>query len=311
MTKQKKSREQIAIFVSWTNIAANSALTTFQLFAGIVAGSQAMISDALHSLSDMLSTFLVIAGIRLAAKKPDANHQYGHERFESVAAILLSIILAATGAFIGWAGIRRIIGAASYGEALPTPGLLALIAAIVGILLKEGMYWRTRHYAKRLNSGALMADAWHNRSDSLSSIGSFAAILGARMGFPILDPLASVVICIFILKVAVDVFRDAIKKMTDHAVDEQTEQAIRAIVETQPGVQNLDQLQTRVFGDRIFVDIEVALDRDLPLYEAHDIAQNVHNAVEAHCPTIKHCMVHMNPTSAPLDLQANADSDTI
>ena len=294
MTKPKKSREQISIWVSGTNIAANTALTTFQLFAGIFAGSQAMISDAIHSLSDGLSTILVIIGVKLGAKKPDAGHQYGHERFESVAAILLSAILVVTGAAIGWGGIQRIIHAGT--EPIPVPGALALVAAVVGIVVKEGMYWRTRYYAKKLNSSVLMADAWHNRSDSLSSIGSFVAILGARMGFPVLDPLASVIICIFILKVAIDVFRNAVNKMTDHAVDKETEDQIRSVVETYPGVVHLDLLQTRVFGDRAYVDIEIALDRDLPLHTAHDIAQGVHNAVEEHVPAVKHCMVHMNPT---------------
>jgi len=312
MTKPFKSREQVAIFVSWTNIALNTILAAFKLFAGIFAGSQAMISDGIHTLSDMLSTFLVIAGIRLAARKPDRDHQYGHERFESVAAILLSAILAVTGALIGLAGIQQVIGATT--AELPTPGLLALIAALVGIVMKEGMYWRTRYYAKRLNSGVLMADAWHNRSDSLSSIGSFAAILGARMGFPVLDPLASVVICIFILKVAVDVFRDAVGKMTDRAVDQETAGQIQALVEAQPGVVHVDRFQTRIFGDRAYVDISIAIDRDLPLHSAHDIARDVHNAVEAAFPAIKHCMIHMNPTPLRLEkngLQSGEDPDTI
>ena len=296
MTKPQQSREKAALWVSGTNIALNAALAVFKLFAGIFAGSQAMISDAVHTFSDMFTTFFVIVGIKMAAKKPDPDHQYGHERFESVAAILLSAVLAATGAFIGWAGIQQIIGATTDTAELAAPGVLALAAAVVGILMKEGMYWRTRYYAKRLNSSALMADAWHSRSDSLSSIGSFAGILGARMGFPVLDPVASVVICIFILKAAVDIFRDAVGKMTDRAVDEETAAAIRALVEAQPGVQKLDLLQSRVFGDRAYVDIEIRVDRDIPLHEAHDIGRGVHVAVEEAFPTIKHCMVHLNPT---------------
>ena len=290
-----KKREKLAVWVSVTNIVANLILSIFKLAAGILARSGAMISDGVHTLSDALSTLLVILGIKLGGKGADSDHQYGHERFESVVAILLAIILAITGVSTGWAGIRQILAAVSHDE-LVVPGILALIAAVVSILIKEGMYWRTRHYAKKLNSSALMADAWHNRSDSLSSIGSFAGILGARLGFPVLDPLASVVICLFIVKVAVDIFKDAIGKMTDRAVDQKTDTEIRAVVENLPGVENLDLLQTRIFGDRVYVDVEIAIERDLPLHLAHEIAQGVEHAVKERFPLIKHCMVHMNPT---------------
>jgi len=289
-----QTRERDAIRVSVTNIILNFILAALKLLAGIFAHSAAMVSDAVHTLSDALSTLLVIAGIRLAAKKPDRSHQYGHERFECVAAILLSAVLAVTGALIGIAGVREIIEHSPYD--FVTPGVLALIAAVVGIGFKEAMYWRTRRWAKKLNSSALMADAWHNRSDSLSSIGSFIGILGARLGMPILDPLAGVVICLFILKAAAQVFLDAIGKMTDRAADPETSANIETLVLAQPGVAGLDLLQTRVFGDRIYVDIEISIDRDMSLHEAHDIAQAVHNAVEAEFQTVKHCMVHMNPT---------------
>jgi len=297
MSNMTQTRERDAIRVSVSNIILNFILAFLKLLAGIFGHSAAMISDAVHTLSDALSTLLVIAGIRLAAKKPDRSHQYGHERFECVAAILLSAVLAVTGALIGIAGVQNILEHSPYD--FVTPGILALIAAVVGIGFKEAMYWRTRRWAKKLNSSALMADAWHNRSDSLSSIGSFAGILGARLGFPILDPLAGVVICLFILKAAVDVFLDAVGKMTDRAADPETAAEIETIVLAQPGVENLDLLQTRVFGDRIYVDIEISIDRDAPLHEAHDIAQAVHNIVEETFPAIKHCMVHMNPTPAP------------
>jgi|GEM_PF-147634 len=308
MTSITRTRERDAIRVSVSNIALNFILALFKLLAGIFAHSAAMISDAVHTLSDALSTLLVIAGIRLAAKKPDSGHQYGHERFESVAAILLSAVLAVTGALIGIAGVRNILDHSPYD--FVTPGVWALVAAVLSIVFKEAMYWRTRHWAKRLNSSALMADAWHNRSDSLSSIGSFAGILGARLGFPILDPLVGVVICVFILKAAIDVFRDAVGKMTDRAVDADTAAQIQALAEAQPGVEKLDLLQTRVFGDRVYVDIEIAIDRSLPLHDAHDIAQHVHNAVETRFPMIKHCMVHMNPTS-PLSESNSHAADEI
>ncbi|MCL2368588.1 MAG: cation diffusion facilitator family transporter [Oscillospiraceae bacterium] len=305
MPKREKSREQVATFVSGTNIIANLLLSGVQFIVGYLANSHALMSGAVHTVTDAWSSFFVIVGVRLGAKKSDSNHQYGHERFESVAAILYAIFVAVTGILIGWGGVRHILEADMI--PLEAPGILALVVAGVTFLVKEGMYWRTRRYAKRINSAVLMADAWHSRTDAFGSLGVFAAILGARMGLPILDPIASLIICVFILKAAVSIFLDAIAKMTDRAADKETETKIRAVVEAYPGVAHLDLLRTRLFGDRVYVDIEIAMDRDLPLHAAHDIAQGVHNAVEAEFPIIKHCMVHMNPMPAPLQSEGASD----
>ena len=204
-----KNYQKLAMHVSLVTILGNLVLSVFKLAAGIIAHSGAMVSDAVHSASEVLSTFVVIAGVKLSGKASDKEHPYGHERFECVAAILLAVMLAATGIGIGWAGIRNITGDSS---ALTVPGGLALVAAVISIVSKEAMYWYTRAAAKKIGSSALMADAWHHRSDALSSIGSFVGILGARLGLPVLDPVASVVICVFILKAAFDVFRDAVSK---------------------------------------------------------------------------------------------------
>ena len=287
------TNEQIAMRVSIRTIIGNVVLSTFKLFAGIFSRSSAMISDSVHSLSDVLSTIIVMVGIRLANKKPDKQHPYGHERFECVTAIVLSVILAITGAGIGWIGIRNILSG-DYG-ALHIPGLLALIAAIVSIATKEGMYWYTINAAKKADSSVLMADAWHHRSDALSSIGSFVGILGARLGFPILDPIAGVAICLFIMKAAIDIFRDAIGKMTDKAVDEKIEDEMRTVILTQESVVAIDLLSTRIFGDRIYVDVEISVDGTKMLHEAHDTAEFVHDIIESKFPKVKHCTVHMNP----------------
>ena len=175
------------------------------------------------------------------------------------------------------------------------PGGLALVAAIVSIIVKEAMYWYTRAAAKKTGSGALTADAWHHRSDALSSVGSFIGILGARMGLPILDPIASVVICIFIVKAAVDIFRDAISKMTDRSCDDATIQALRDTVLANEQVLRIDRLNTRIFGDKFYVELEIGTYANLSLSEAHDIAEHVHDAVEQDFPKVKHCMVHVNP----------------
>lgn len=289
------TNEKIAMKVSVNTIIGNVILSAFKLFAGIYAHSAAMISDSVHSLSDVLSTFIVIIGVKLANKDSDKDHPYGHERFECVAAIILAVILLATGFGIGWAGIQKII-AGNYSD-LAVPGALALIAAIASVVVKEAMYWYTRAAAKKIDSSALMADAWHHRSDAFSSIGSFAGILGARLAFPILDPVACVIICVFIVKAAVDIFMDAIGKMTDKACDDEVVGKIRGVILSQESVLGIDQLKTRLFGDKIYVDVEIRADGNSPLSVTHGIAERVHDAIEVEFPKVKHCMVHVNPNN--------------
>lgn len=285
---------QIAMRVSGISIAVNMILSLFKLLAGIFAHSGAMISDAVHSASDVFSTIVVIIGVHFSSKKADAHHQYGHERLECVSSILLAGVLFVTGVGIGISGMEKII-AGSAGESLSVPGTLALIAAVVSVLIKEWMYWFTRAAAKKINSGALMADAWHHRSDALSSVGSFAGILGAKMGYPILDPVASVIICLFIGKAAFDIFMDSINKMVDHSCDEETVQELQDIITSVGGVERIDLLQTRLFGSKMYVDIEIAADATISLAAAHAIAEQVHNRVETEFANVKHCMVHVNP----------------
>jgi len=283
----------IAMKVSQNTIIGNVLLFAFKLVGGIIGHSAAMLSDAVHTLSDVLSTFIVIIGVKAAGKKADKEHPYGHERFESVAAIILAIILFATGIGIGYGGIRSIL--TGLYKTLPLPNLLALTAAIVSIVTKEAMYWYTRAAAKRISSGALMADAWHHRSDALSSIGSFIGILGARIGFPVLDAVACLVICVLIAKASIDIFIDAINKMTDKACDDETVEKIHSLILEQEKVLGIDLLHTRLFGDKIYVDAEICVDGNMSLYNSHDIAHAVHDAIESQFENVKHCMVHVNP----------------
>ncbi len=284
--------EKTATRVSLVSVAGNTALSLFKLLAGVLAHSGAMISDAVHSASDVISSFIVIVGVKIAAREADREHPYGHERFECVAAIVLAVVLAMTGLLIGWRAAQS-IGRA--GQSPQAPGLLALVAAIVSIALKEAMYWYTRFYAKRLNSAALMANAWHHRSDALSSVGALVGIAGARMGYPVMEPVASLVICVFILKAAYDIFRDAMAKMVDRSCDAETEKRFADCVREQPEVLGIDRLQTRAFGSRVYVDLEIRLDGELRLKEAHAIAEQVHDRIEREFPEVKHIMVHVNP----------------
>lgn len=284
---------QVANRVSLVTIIGNVVLSVIKLLAGIIAHSSAMISDAVHSASDVFSTFVVIIGIKLASKKPDKEHPYGHERMECVAAIVLAMVLFITGLGIGLEAVKNIIHG-NYGD-LQVPGVLALIAAIVSIVSKEAMYWYTRYYAKKIDSSALMADAWHHRSDAFSSIGALIGIGASRLGYPVMDSIASLVIFVFIVKAAFDIFKDAIDKMVDHSCDEETEKQIYECVMKNENVLGIDLLQTRVFGNKIYVDVEIQADASYTLQKAHDIAEAVHDDIEESFPKVKHIMVHVNP----------------
>ena len=285
--------QKVANRVSITTIIGNLVLSVMKLLAGIIAHSNAMISDAIHSASDVFSTFVVIIGIKLAAKEPDKEHPYGHERLECVAAIILAIVLLITGLGIGLEALKNILQG-NYSD-LQVPGALALIAAIVSIITKEGMYWYTRYNAKKIDSSALMADAWHHRSDAFSSVGALIGIGGARLGFPIMDSIASLVIFLFIAKAAFDIFKDAMDKMIDHSCDEETEKQIYECVMKNKNVLGIDLLQTRIFGNKIYVDVEIQADGAISLQEAHNIAEEVHDDIERSFPKVKHIMVHVNP----------------
>ncbi|SCH21741.1 Ferrous-iron efflux pump FieF [uncultured Ruminococcus sp.] len=284
--------EKTAIRVSLVSVVWNLILSVFKLIAGFVAHSGAMISDAVHSASDVFSSIIVMIGVRISGKASDKDHPYGHERMECVAAIVLATVLAGTGVGIGYAAVKTLLDGEYASE---IPGMLALIAAVVSILVKEAMFWYTRHYAKKIDSSAVMADAWHHRSDALSSVGALIGIGGARLGFPIMEPIASIVICVFIEKAAFDIFKDAIDKMVDKACDEQTEEALRNCALNTKGVERVDLLKTRIFGNKVYVEMEIGADENLSLKDSHAIAENVHDAIEQGWPKIKHILIHVNP----------------
>ncbi len=279
--------------VSYVTITCNTILTIIKFLAGIIGHSSAMVSDAVHSLSDIFTTIVALIGVKFSMKQADKDHPYGHERLECVASLFLSCVLLVVGFGIGYDGIEKIISG-NYNN-LKAPTTIALIAAIFSIITKEAMFWYTRHYAKLLNSPAFMADAWHHRSDALSSIGSLLGIGAAMLGFPIFDPIASVIICLFIFKVAFDILIDAIKKMLDTSCSEEYEEQLVAHILSQPDVSNIDMIQTRMFGNKIYVDAEIAVDGSLSLREAHEICHAVHDSVEKNFDNIKHIMIHVNP----------------
>lgn len=279
--------------LSLVGIIGNVFLSAFKFIAGIMGNSSAMVSDAVHSLSDVFATFIAFLGVRFGRRDADASHPYGHERIESLAAIMLGLILLVTGVGIGWVGIEKIL-AGNY-ESLPIPGMIALVAAIVSIAVKEGMFWYTRHWARVIRSSAFEADAWHHRSDAMSSIGALVGVGGSMLGYPVLDPIASVVICLFILKQGISIIYDALKKMLDTSCGEQFEKEVRQLVDAENQVERIDMLRTRMLGDKVYIDMEIAIDGSMQLTDAHAIAERVHDDIEHAFPEVKHVMIHVNP----------------
>lgn len=279
--------------LSCVTMAGNLILCALKMSAGIVGRSGAMVSDAIHSLSDVAVTLVAFLGVKISRRGADKEHPYGHERMECIASMILGMILLATGLGIGRSGLR-IIFSENAGEQ-NVPGLVALVAALVSIVVKEAMYWYTRYYAMLLNSAAFMVDAWHHRTDVFASAGALIGIGGAMLGFPVFDAVAGVVICLFIFKVAINILADAVKRMLDTSCGEEFETKLCEYVLSQNGVMGIDVLRTRMFGSKAYVDLEISVDVKKTFREAHAIAEKVHENVEKEFPNTKHIMIHVNP----------------
>lgn len=239
--------------------------------------------------------------MKLSEKDADEDHPYGHERLECVAALILGGILMLTGIGIGYDAVVKIT-AGNYTD-IAIPGALALVAAVVSIAVKEAMYWYTRHYALIMDSSVFMADAWHHRTDAISSVGALIGIAFSMAGYAIMDTIASVIICLFILKASVDIIKDTINKMTDHACSPEDKRHIEEYIRSEEGVLGIDLLRTRLFGNRIYVEAEIIVWGDMSLRDAHAIAERVHDGLEKSFPKIKHIMIHVNPSEEDADEQ--------
>lgn len=283
--------------MSFASVFGNAVLSGFKLFAGVAGNSGAMISDAIHSFSDVITTVIAWIGVKASKKEADTAHPYGHDRIECIASLGLGIILLATGLGVGKTGVETILSG-SYGS-LAAPGAIALAAAIVSIVSKEAMYWYTRYYANLINSSAFMADAWHHRSDAFSSVGSLIGIGGAMLGFPVMDSVASVVICLFIVKASYDILKDGIVKLLDTSCGETYDRKMVDYIREQEGVIQVDSLRSRMFGSKVYIDLEIQVDGEKTLRDAHKVAEHIHSEVERAFPDVKHIMIHVNPSNEP------------
>lgn len=286
----EENRLAVSNRVGAISVALNCLLAAVKIFAGIVAHSHAMIADGVHTISDVVSTAAVMIGMVFSTKPDDKDHPYGHEKIEAEVGKLLSMALMATGIGVGWASVNTIING-SYTK----PGVLAAIAAVLSIIVKEWMYHYTVRAAKKINSPAMKADAWHHRSDALSSIGTLVGITGAMLGLPILDPLAGLIVCVMIMKVSFSIYVQSLNQLIDKAADDAYVASIRKVIEGIDGVEAIDDIKTRMHGAKYFVDVEIGVDSDITVRQGHDIAQKVHDAIEEKVDSVKHCMVHVNP----------------
>ncbi len=273
-------------------IIINVALSAIKIIAGIVGRSSAVLADGVHTLSDVATTFVAIIGLKVSSKKADASHPYGHEKYEPIFAKIISIFLALTGAFIGYEGIKILVSGN-----IQIPSNIALIAALISIITKEAMYRYTIVTAKKIKSFSMEADAWHHRSDALSSVGTFIGVLGARLGLRILDPIAAIIVSVFIIKMGIDLYLKSIRGLVDESADKDIVKQIEEIASSVKGVKSISDLKTRTFGSKLYVDIDITVDGNITVREGHDIAGVVHDLIEDKIDDVKHCMVHVEPFS--------------
>lgn len=290
-------REKEIYKVTLIGSAGNVALLMFKFIAGTLGHSSAMIADAVHSLSDFLTDLVVLVFVHISAKPQDASHDYGHGKFETIASFLigLALIAAATGIIV--AGGTRLV-AWMGGEQLEAPGMLALWAALLSIAIKELLYRYTARRGRALGSQAMIANAWHHRSDALSSIGATIGIGGAILlgnRWTVLDPLASIVVGIMLVKVAVDLLKTSMGELTDSSLSSETEDEIFQLIQSFPDVRQPHNLRTRRIGGRIAIEVHVRMDGSLPLSEVHERATSIEHKLKERFGSQTHVTIHMEP----------------
>ena len=278
------------IRVTWIGMFGNLFLTALKAVAGVLAGSTALIADAFHSASDIAGSVVVLGGLKLASKPPDADHHYGHGKLEAVVAKLIAVLLVLTGAGIAWSAVTVL----RTGE-LSIPGTLALAAAVLSILIKEGMYRYTIAVGRRINSTAVIADAWHHRTDALSSVAAVVGVAGARMGVVWLDPAAGLVVAVMIIRSGVKIYLDAVKELIDTAPPPEMVREIVDLALAVDGVKSIHEVKARYHGAAILVDMKLCVNPQVTVQDGHDIAKQAKRRVMDKLSQIENVLIHVNP----------------
>lgn len=291
------NREKEIYKVTLIGSVGNAVLLTFKFIAGMLGHSSAMIADAVHSLSDFLTDVLVLVFVRISSKPQDTSHDYGHGKFETIASFLIALALIAAAIGIILSGSMKLATWLKGGQ-LEAPGTLALWAALLSIIIKEILYRYTAARGKALESQVMIANAWHHRSDALSSIGAAigiggAIILGNR--WTVLDPLASIVVGAMLIKVAVELLKTSMGDLTECSLPAETEEEIIRIIQSYPDVQQPHNLRTRRIGNRIAIETHVRMDGNLSLHKAHERATSIEQKLKERFGPQTHVTIHMEP----------------
>lgn len=286
----EKARYQALKKTSLITVVVNVALAAAKAVAGFLSGSMAVLSDAVHTLSDVFTTLMVILGLKISSREADDSHPYGHQRIESIISLFLAVTLALTALLLAYEGIGKLM------ERTPArPSWLALGVTVSSIVSKEWMFRYTRRKARQYRSTSMMADAWHHRTDSVSSVAVLVGVAGAFFGLWFLEPVATLAVCALILKAAFDIGKAAGSQLTDRSASGEIRREIEQIALSVEGVRRIDLLKTRVSSHIIFVELEISVPSSLTVSQGHDIAERVHDRIEARYDNIGHCAVHVNP----------------
>lgn len=285
------NRYEEATKVTLISIIWNVILTLIKILGGIVGKSNAMIADGLHSASDIISSVGVLIGNKIAKTPHDKEHNYGHEKAETLVSFLLSMLLIYVALKISVNGVNSLLNL----ENVQVPTFLPLAISVISIVIKEYQYRITIKVARKINSPSLKADAWHHRSDALSSVAAFIGIGGSLLGFKALDPIATVIVGLFVAKVGLDIFKDSINELMDYSIDEKDESQIISIANSTEGVLNIGELRTRKHGSMAYVDLTICVNKDLTVLEGHEIANKLEISILEELQIVKGITVHVDP----------------
>ncbi len=273
------------------SILLNIGLTILKILAGILGNSTAIIADGLHSASDIITSIGILIGNKISRKPRDDEHQYGHEKAESLVSFILAAVLIGIALKIGYDGFKDLININN----ILVPNALPLVVALISIAVKEYQYQITIRVAKKINSSSLKADAWHHRSDALSSIAAFVGIGGAMLGFKILDPIASIIVAIVVVKVGANILKSACNELMDSSISKQDICEIESLVDKDDEIYGIKDFKSRKYGSVAYIDMSIFIDKSKTLEEAHDIADNLEHSIISNLNYIKEINIHTEP----------------